>query len=154
MNTGLILIFNFILFFALLGLSFWIWLLQRRLDLFFKDAKIENLEGFIHEKTKHLKNFQERLEATLIEVKKLNSVTESSFQKIGLVRYNPFREEVGGDQSFSLALLDSKNKGFVITSIYSREGSRTYAKPVEGGFSKFNLSEEESQALKEAQGKD
>jgi hypothetical protein len=68
---------------------------------------------------------------------------------VGLVRFNPFGE-VGGDQSFSIALLDSDHNGFVITSHYAREASRIYAKPVKNGKSTYALSEEEKGAIKEA----
>jgi hypothetical protein len=68
-----------------------------------------------------------------------------------MVRYNPFRE-TGGDQSFSMALMDLKNNGIVITSIHGREVDRIYAKEIIEGKSKHNLSAEEIQAIKEAIG--
>lgn len=67
-------------------------------------------------------------------------------QKVGFVRFNPF-EETGGAQSFSIALLDKENDGFVLTSLHSRGGTRTYAKLIERGKSKFKLSKEEENAL-------
>ena len=74
----------------------------------------------------------------------------SSIQKVGIVRYNPF-SNVGGDQSFSLAVLDGNNDGVVITSYYIREGNRVYGKPISGGKSDYSLSEEEKQAIIKAQ---
>jgi hypothetical protein len=76
---------------------------------------------------------------------------ESSFflQKIGIVRFNPFKE-IGGDQSFSIALLDGKDSGIVLTSLYSPQGNRIYAKPIEQGKSKYHLSEEEKKAIERA----
>lgn len=70
-------------------------------------------------------------------------------QKIGAIRYNAF-SEMGSDLSFSIALLDEKLNGFVITSIYGRDESNTYAKPIIDGKSKYNLSEEEKQAIDRA----
>ena len=67
-----------------------------------------------------------------------------------MVRFNPF-SDVGGDQSFSLALLDKRNNGIVITSLYAREGSRVFGKPIENGLSPHSLSEEEKEAIKKAQ---
>ena len=67
-------------------------------------------------------------------------------QKVGVVRYNAF-DNVGSDLSFSIALLDSSDNGLVISGIYSRDSSYTYAKPVFGGRSKYTLSAEEIQAL-------
>jgi hypothetical protein len=91
------------------------------------------------------KNFK-KLSQDLEKFKK-----ESRFfvQKIGVVRYNPF-SEVGGNQSFSIALLDGKNNGFVITSLYTREGNRVYAKPIQNGKSQYFLSQEEKEAIEKA----
>ena len=72
-----------------------------------------------------------------------------SIQKIGVVRFNPFKE-VGGDQSFSIALLDANNDGVVITSLYTREGNRVYGKPIKNGKSEYSLSEEEKTAIEKA----
>lgn len=72
-----------------------------------------------------------------------------SVQKVGLVRYNAL-QTMGGDLSFSLALLDGQANGVVITCIYGREESRTYAKPITNGSSNYALSEEEKQAIKQA----
>jgi hypothetical protein len=69
-------------------------------------------------------------------------------QKIGLIRFNPFKD-TGGDQSFILALLDAKDTGVVITALYSRSGTRWYAKRVvDGKGSEHDLSDDEKQALK------
>jgi hypothetical protein len=69
-------------------------------------------------------------------------------QKIGLLRFNPFKD-TGGDQSFILALLDAKDTGVVITALYSRSGTRWYAKKVAKGKGlEHELSEEEKKALK------
>lgn len=71
-------------------------------------------------------------------------------QKIGLLRFNPFKD-IGGDQSFILALVDSNNTGVVISGLYSRSGTRWYAKRVvEGRGIEHELSDEEKKALKEA----
>lgn len=70
-------------------------------------------------------------------------------QKVGVIRYNAF-ENVGSDLSFSIALLDSNDSGIIITGIYSRESSSTYAKPILGGKSKYTLSAEEIQAIDQA----
>lgn len=70
-------------------------------------------------------------------------------QKISVVRFNPFGD-TGGDQSFALAVLDSHNSGYVITSIHGREGTRIYIKPVDYGKSKYTLSQEEQKALEQA----
>ena len=72
-----------------------------------------------------------------------------SVQRVGLVRYNPF-QDTGGDQSFSLALLDKRGDGVIISSLHGRTSTRLYAKPVQAGSSPLSLSDEEMQALKQA----
>jgi uncharacterized protein YlxW (UPF0749 family) len=70
-------------------------------------------------------------------------------QRVGLVRYDAF-EDMGGQLSFSAALLDARGDGVVITSINGRQDTRCYAKAVRAGGSAHNLSEEEQQAIEEA----
>ncbi len=70
-------------------------------------------------------------------------------QKKGLVRFNPFNES-GGDNSFVICLLDGKSNGIVLTGLHTREKTRMYAKKIENGKSKYELSREEKQAITEA----
>ncbi|MDP2663985.1 MAG: DUF4446 family protein [bacterium] len=115
---------------------------------FFKKSKKEpkDLKGLLSQ-FKVLNNDLERVSQELEDLKKNHFF---SVQKIGIVRYNPF-SQVGGDQSFSLAVLDGNNDGVVITSYYIREGNRVYGKPISGGKSDYSLSEEEKQAIIKAQ---
>lgn len=84
------------------------------------------------------------------QLKEIEKEALSHLQKAGLVRFNPFAE-TGGDQSFSLALLDGSNSGLVISSLYSREATRIYAKPVkEGKEAGYTFSDEEERAIKGA----
>lgn len=80
------------------------------------------------------------------EFKKLQENYAGCVQKVALIRYNPFKD-IGGDQSFSLALLDKKDNGVVLTSILSREGNRAYAKNISKGKSEHKLSLEEEKAI-------
>ncbi|NSW80564.1 MAG: DUF4446 family protein [Chthonomonadetes bacterium] len=70
-------------------------------------------------------------------------------QRVGLVRYDAF-EDVGGQQSFSLALLDARQNGLVLTSVYSRSDVRVYAKAIRQGQPSHPLSEEEVRAIQNA----
>lgn len=72
-----------------------------------------------------------------------------AFQRVGLVRYNPF-EETGGNQSFALALLDASGDGWVLSSLHARSGTRVYAKAIKVGRSDAGLSAEETAAIAEA----
>ena len=73
-------------------------------------------------------------------------------QKVSLVRYSAF-EDVGSDLSFSVAALDERDNGFVLTGLFGRNESTTYAKPIDRGISRYDLSAEEKQVLKEAMAK-
>lgn len=71
-------------------------------------------------------------------------------QKVGLLRFNPFKD-TGGDQSFILALVDGTDTGVIISGLYSRAGTRWYAKRVKKGKAvEHELSNEEKEALRMA----
>jgi len=95
---------------------------------------------------KNLKEVQKQFEELKKEVRKLSQESKFSVQKIGIIRYNPF-SNVGSDQSFSIALLDSNNNGVVISSLFGRDGNRVYGKPIKNGKSEYSLSEEENKAI-------
>lgn len=71
-------------------------------------------------------------------------------QKVGLVRFNPFKE-TGGEHSFSLAILDGTDTGVVITGLHTRERTRIYLKAIKNNKSELELSDEEKKALIKAQ---
>jgi Protein of unknown function (DUF4446) len=77
----------------------------------------------------------------------LEAAQRKAFQRIGLVRFNPF-EDTGGNQSFALALLDEQGDGFVVSSLHARAGTRVYGKAISRGTSEANLSAEEAEALR------
>jgi hypothetical protein len=80
----------------------------------------------------------------------LNSLSLRSLHKVAMMRFNPFKD-MGGDQSFSIALLNGKNNGIVISSLYTREGTRVYSKAITSGKSeKYPVTEEEEEIIKKA----
>lgn len=97
---------------------------------------------------------EENNKKALVELKeqydKLEKDSFSHIQKVGLVRFNPFKD-TGGDQSFILALVDAEDTGVVISSLHTRTGTRWYAKGiVHGKGVEYELSNEEEKALKGA----
>lgn len=71
-------------------------------------------------------------------------------QRIGIVRFNPFAD-TGGAQSFSIALLNGRNSGVIMTSLYARAGNRWYVKEIVAGKGKdVALSKEEEAAIDKA----
>lgn len=81
---------------------------------------------------------------------KLDHDIDCCIQKIGLVRYNAYKD-VGSDLSFAIALLDRNDNGIVFNGVYGSESSNIYAKPIKGGISKYQLSDEEKSALEIAE---
>jgi Ribonuclease G/E len=107
-----------------------------------KKKEPENLEEVLRD----FDQLKEEFEKVLKEFEDLKEREKFNIQKVGIVRFNPF-EDVGGNQSFSIALLDGKDDGVVITSLYLKDGNRVFAKPIRGGKSEFNLSKEEIEAI-------
>lgn len=78
---------------------------------------------------------------------------QSTYQKVGLVKYDAFRE-MGGNLSFALVLLNKQNTGFILNAMHSREGCYTYVKEIIKGESFIELAEEEREALEQAVNQD
>ena len=76
----------------------------------------------------------------------LTKKLEAAYQKMGLVKYDAFNQ-MGGQLSFSLCLLDDNNNGFIINSVHSTEGCYSYTKEIKAGESAIDLGEEEAEAL-------
>ena len=110
---------------------------------FFKKAdEPKNLKELLAQ----FKKVKGDLKKTSKEVESLKNNIQLTIQKVGITRFTPFKE-TGGNQSFSIALLDKNNDGVVITSIYSKERSRIFAKPIESGQSTYELSQEEKETI-------
>lgn len=76
---------------------------------------------------------------------------QTVYQKMGLVRYDAFNQ-MGGQLSYSLALLDENDNGFIINSVHSTEGCYSYSKEIRNGDNSISLSQEEAEALAMAKG--
>lgn len=117
------------------------------LNFFKKDEKEpRNLKEILD----HLKDLEQKFEKLSQDLKIFKKEGRRFIQKVGIIRFNPFKE-IGGDQSFSIALLNGNDDGIVITSLYTREGNRVYGKPIKNGKSEYPLSDEEIKAIQEAQ---
>jgi len=116
-------------------------------NFFKKQKQPENLKEILE----YLKELEKKIEGVSKRLEKLEKKNKFSLQKIEILRYNPF-SEIGGNQSFSVVLLDGNNDGAIITSIYSRDGNRVYAKPIKNGVSEYSLSGEEKEVLSRALG--
>jgi hypothetical protein len=123
--------------------------LQERLRLALGGIDTDSLELTLGRYLSQVETVDSRLVVLNEKYERLAVMTSLASQKISLVRFNPFGD-TGGDQSFSLAILDAHDSGYVLTSIHGREGTRVYVKPIDLGKSKYQLSQEEQQALSQA----
>lgn len=96
-----------------------------------------------------LSDVTRRLEELQQRHTELKARQELCVQRVGFLRFDAF-EDVGGEQSFALALLDANNNGVVVSNLFSRVDSRVYAKRITAGQSDHNLSEEERKAVSKA----
>lgn len=125
--------------------------LKKRLDKFLigKDGgSLEQDIAALCEDNRYLKHSAEENKK---DIRKLYKNMESAYQKMGLVKYDAFHQ-MGGQLSFSLALLDENNNGFIINSVHSTEGCYSYTKEIKAGESIISLGQEEAEALAIAMG--
>lgn len=127
--------------------------LKKRLDKFVVGKDGRSLEQEIVglcEDNKFLKNSTERNKK---DIRELFKRMETAYQKMGLVKYDAFNQ-MGGQLSFSLALLDENNNGFIINSVHSTEGCYSYTKEIKNGNCSISLGKEEAEALAMAIGEE
>ena len=142
-----------------LGLVFLIWLgglsfLEFRQREFLKSLFPRSGERDIRKKFEELisevGDFDKDLGSLKNRLSGVEKLQLKHIQRVELLRYNPY-DETGGDQSFTLALLDDGGNGIVITSLHARSATRIFAKPVIGAKAvKHQFSEEERQAIEGA----
>jgi hypothetical protein len=144
--------FLFFLIFGiwLLILSFFLYRFLTLFNKLTKGVEVTDLKKVLEkvlsrgdENTKDIDSLNKRLDL-------LEEDGKSHIQKVGLVRFNPFKE-LGGDHSFSLAILDAHDSGIIITGLHTRDRTRVYMKEIKKGKSSFELSEEEARALSYAE---
>ena len=109
----------------------------------------ENVEEMLKNYIKKVYEVEKKNDEIVQYCSNIDNKIKGCSQKIGIVRYNAFKD-TGSDLSFALAILDDYNNGVVLNGIYARDSSNIYAKPVEKGNSKYVLSNEEKEAIYKA----
>lgn len=135
-----------------LGLTAWIIFRELQLRRFLGRGKEGDIRRLLEDVLKNLASTGEFLDRVSGAMREMRKKDFSHIQKIGLVRFNPFRD-AGGNQSFALALLNEENTGIVLTGLHARETTRLYIKDISDGKSKAELSKEEKEAVLRAVGK-
>ena len=132
------------------GLSFLIWRQSGFLGHLFPKSGARDIRQKFEEIVASVGKFDESLKGLEKRFGEAQKDSLAHIQKVKLLRYNPY-DDVGGDQSFTVALLERQGNGVVITSLHNRSGTRVFAKQVVlGKVGKHEFSKEEAQAIKEA----
>jgi hypothetical protein len=125
---------------------------ESRYRRFMKGTTGDNIENLVLNYINRIDVIDEKNKSIIEKNKEIEETLKSCLQKTSIIRYKAF-ENVGSDLSFSIALLDNNDNGFILTGIYGRNDSTTYAKPIDKGLSRYDLSEEEKEVLGKAMGK-
>ncbi len=147
-----LLIIIIILIITNLTLSSRIKKLEKRMKKFMSGKDAKSLEQDIMGLYEDNKFLKVNVEKNKKDIRNIYKNMQSVFQKYGIVKYDAFHQ-MGGKLSFSLALLDQDNNGFILNSVHSTDGCYTYTKEIISGECKIDLGEEEKQALSIAMGK-
>jgi len=142
--------FNFLLIFILLIMTLSnrakVKKLKARYEKFMSGLSDRNIEQLIDEYMDRVIYVNDKNKDIEMQINRIERNLIHCIQKIGVVRFNAF-DDVGSDLSFSVALLDCNDNGIVLSGLYARDSSATYAKPVVNGSSTYPLSAEEIQAI-------
>lgn len=144
-----LMIITFLLFIIVLVLMSSVNKVEKKYRKMMRGINNQNLEDLIASKIDNIENALTNSEKSLEECRVIREEIKGCVNKVAIMRYKAF-EDVGSDLSFSIAILDDYNDGVLITGIYARNDSTTYAKPVDKGISRYDLSEEEIHVLNEA----
>ena len=125
--------------------------LKKKYDFFMQGDNGASLERKLFVEVSEIRDAAKGLETMLTEQAAIRNIQSNTIQKIGFIKYNAF-ENIGNDLSFALTLLDGNNNGICISSIYGRNESRIFSKPIVKGKSLVSLSQEELESLNEALG--
>ncbi len=123
--------------------------LKKKYKMFMDGKNAKSLEENIMSRMDQIEYLISSNQKNETDVKNIYNKMKNVFQKVGLVKYDAF-QEMGGKLSFSLALLNEVNDGFIINAMHSREGCYTYIKEIIDGNSVIALAEEEKEALEMA----
>ncbi|KJS20026.1 MAG: hypothetical protein VR72_16430 [Clostridiaceae bacterium BRH_c20a] len=119
---------------------------KKKYQALLKGVGNKNLEEIILSNAQRLNFLEEYLKENENKLLTLNESLGTCLKNHSFKRYNAF-DGVGGEQSFSFALMDDNGTGLIISSIHGRNDARTYAKTIVAGKTKYNLSDEEKTVL-------
>lgn len=121
----------------------------RRRNVRLEDGRLGDIIDCLNDQSSVLSSLQTQLEDVRTKQSEHGQALVPCLSNVGVVRFNAF-DDVGGDQSFAVVLLDSDKNGVAFSSLYGRQDSRIYAKAIYNGEGERPLSAEEQQALAKA----
>ena len=123
--------------------------IQRRREVRLEDARVGDIVDCLAEHFEALAHLSDRM--SRVEAKQDEQEAEllQCLRRVGIIRFDAF-DDVGGEQSFALALVDGNKRGVIVSSLYGRQDSRFYAKEIVNGNGDRALSDEEKNALDKA----
>ena len=110
---------------------------------------VVNFEELIQYLQNHVNDLNANVNTLKLETKDMQAKLDFAIQNVGFIRYDAF-DDMGSQMSYSLALLDSFQNGLVLTGLYGRDQTVTYAKDIKEGTSTRTLSAEEIMAVDRA----
>ena len=120
--------------------------MKKKYKKFMSGKNAKSLEEILVKRLNQIDSLVDANATNEKNIKKVVNNMKFTFQKVGLVKYDAFNE-MGGKLSFSLALLNETDDGFVMNAVHSREGCYIYIKEIVGGNSIIVLADEEQEAL-------
>ena len=135
-----------ILGFFLLTLIILVIILFRKISRFTRGKNAKSLENIISENNRLSNEIQKKITQHEKSINDIKKDSLHNIQNIGVVRFNPFKE-MGGSQSFAIAITDTEKNGVVISSLYTRDRVNIFAKPLVKGSSEYTLTKEEESAI-------
>lgn len=123
--------------------------LMNRYEAFMNGKDSDNLAEAIEENFKQMSELEKNYKETQENIEETLNGIKSTFHKMGIVKYDAFKE-MGGNLSFTLCLLDDVNTGFILNTMHGRDSSYTYIKEIIKGEAYATLGEEEKEALDKA----
>jgi hypothetical protein len=152
-NAGIYLLILSLAVLVLIGLVIWLALRLRRAEASYRALTAGtnggNLEAVLADHVGEVREATGRVQELDTLARRLERASRSHLQRVGFLRFNPFRD-AGGDQSFAAALTDQDGNGVLISSLHSRDVTRVYGKPLADWASPYPLTEEEQQAIQKA----
>lgn len=132
----------------LLGLSYFVWRERKFLRQLFPKSDARDIRNKLFEVVSAIEEFDKKGQVLESQIRGIKKEGLYHIQKIAVLRYNPYND-TGGDQSFSLVMLNGNLTGVMLTSLHSRAGTRIYTKEIKVGKCDLELSKEEAQVLKQ-----